>query len=130
VSLKFGRLNALLDGPQSESFALTSPISNLPKQIQQVTMASSGVPQNPTPQTVIQLVQKLSDADPDFRFMSLNDLLQVLANAKPDFLHHDYNVAARAVDSIVKTLDDQNGEVQNLAIKWCVCALFRLHLSC
>ena len=82
-------------------------------------MASTGVPQNPTPQTVIQLVQKLSDADPDFRFMSLNDLLQVLANGKPDFLHHDYNVAARTVDSIVRTLDDQNGEVQNLAIKWC-----------
>ncbi|KAK2019854.1 TATA-binding protein interacting [Colletotrichum eremochloae] len=80
-------------------------------------MSSSSVPQNPTPQTVIQLVQKLGDADPDFRFMSLNDLLQVLANGKPDFLHHDYNVAARTVDSIIKTLDDQNGEVQNLAIK-------------
>lgn len=83
-------------------------------------MASSSVPANPTPQTVIGLVQKLGDADPDFRFMSLNDLLQVLANGKPDFLHHDYNVAARTVDSIIKTLDDQNGEVQNLAIKWCV----------
>ncbi|KAJ0292862.1 hypothetical protein CBS470a_002434 [Colletotrichum nupharicola] len=81
-------------------------------------MASSSVPANPTPQTVIGLVQKLGDADPDFRFMSLNDLLQVLANGKPDFLHHDYNVAARTVDSIIKTLDDQNGEVQNLAIKW------------
>ncbi|KAF6845066.1 cullin binding protein [Colletotrichum musicola] len=80
-------------------------------------MSSSAVPQNPTPQTVIQLVQKLGDADPDFRFMSLNDLLQVLANGKPDFLHHDYNVAARTVDSIIKTLDDGNGEVQNLAIK-------------
>ncbi|KAK1673466.1 TATA-binding protein interacting [Colletotrichum godetiae] len=80
-------------------------------------MASSSVPTNPTPQTVIQLVQKLGDADPDFRFMSLNDLLQVLANGKPDFLHHDYNVAARTVDSIIKVLDDQNGEVQNLAIK-------------
>lgn len=81
-------------------------------------MSSSSVPANPTPQTVIQLVQKLGDADPDFRFMSLNDLLQVLANGKSDFLHHDYNVAARTVDSIIKTLDDQNGEVQNLAIKW------------
>lgn len=65
-------------------------------------------------------VQKLSDTDPDFRFMSLNDLLQLLRHAKPDFLHHDYNIAARTVDSIIKTLDDQNGEVQNLAIKWCV----------
>lgn len=73
-----------------------------------------------TPQAVMGHVQKLSDADPDFRFMSLNDLLQLLTNAKTDFLHHDYNIAARTVDSIIKTLDDQNGEVQNLAIKWLV----------
>lgn len=73
---------------------------------------------NATPQAVTSLVQKLGDADPDFRFMSLNDLLQLLNNARPDFLHHDYNTAARAVDSIIRTLDDQNGEVQNLAIKW------------
>lgn len=71
-----------------------------------------------TPQAVMTLVYKLSDADPDFRFMSLNDLLSMLTNARAEFLHHDYNVAARTVDSIIKTLDDQNGEVQNLAIKW------------
>lgn len=75
---------------------------------------------NATPQAVMGHVQKLSDTDPDFRFMSLNDLLQLLTHAKPDFLHHDYNIAARTVDSIIKTLDDQNGEVQNLAIKWYV----------
>ncbi|PHH92250.1 hypothetical protein CDD83_8269 [Cordyceps sp. RAO-2017] len=69
------------------------------------------------PQAVLAHVRKLSDADPDFRFMSLNDLLQLLTNSKPDLLHHDYNVAARTVDSIIKTLDDQNSEVQNLAIK-------------
>lgn len=73
---------------------------------------------NPTPQSVTSLVSKLGDADPDFRFMSLNDLLHLLNIAKPDFLQHDYNTAARAVDSIIKTLDDQNGEVQNMAIKW------------
>lgn len=71
-----------------------------------------------SPQAVMALVRKLGDADPDFRFMSLNDLLQLLTHSKADFLHHDYNVAARAVDSVVKTLDDQNSEVQNLAIKW------------
>ncbi|KAF5675612.1 TATA-binding protein [Fusarium heterosporum] len=70
-----------------------------------------------TPQAVMGHVQKLSDNDPDFRFMALNDLLQLLNHAKPDFLHHDYNIAARTVDSIIKTLDDQNGEVQNLAVK-------------
>jgi cullin-associated NEDD8-dissociated protein 1 len=73
-----------------------------------------------SPQAVMSLVYKLTDIDPDFRFMSLNDLLSLVNNARADFLHHDYNIAARTVDSIIKTLDDQNGEVQNLAIKWYV----------
>lgn len=81
-------------------------------------MASSTLPANPSSQTVAQLLPKLHDADPDYRFMSLNDLFQVLSMGKPDFLYHDYNTAARAVDGIIKTLDDMNGEVQNLAIKW------------
>jgi cullin-associated NEDD8-dissociated protein 1 len=82
-----------------------------------LTMAST-IPANPTAQTVAALLPKLHDADPDYRFMSLNDLFQVLTIGRPDFLHNDYNTAARAVDGIIKTLDDQNGEVQNLAIKW------------
>lgn len=86
-------------------------------------------PQLATPQAVMSLVGKLTDPDPDCRFMSLNDLLQLLSNAKSDFLHHDYNTAARAVDSIIKTLDDQNGEVQNLAIKWSV-PIHLLHIPC
>ncbi|XEV06153.1 hypothetical protein FSHL1_011440 [Fusarium sambucinum] len=78
-------------------------------------MASAQI--HATPQAVMGHVQKLSDNDPDFRFMALNDLLQLLNHAKPDFLQNDYNIAARTVDSIIKTLDDQNGEVQNLAVK-------------
>lgn len=82
-------------------------------------MATS-IPLHPTSQTVNQLLVKLNHHDPDFRFMSLNDLITVLENSKPDLLHHDYNTAARTVDCVVKALDDQNGEVQNQAIKWCV----------
>lgn len=80
-------------------------------------MATS-IPPNPTSHTVIQLLGKLNDTDPDFRFMALNDLIAVFANAKNDMLHHDYNTAARTIDHVVKALDDQNGEVQNQAIKW------------
>jgi cullin-associated NEDD8-dissociated protein 1 len=81
---------------------------------------SSSIPNNPNSQTVAALLPKLHDADPDYRFMSLNDLFQVLTIGRADFLHNDYNTAARTVDGIIKTLDDQNGEVQNLAIKWYV----------
>lgn len=80
-------------------------------------MAQS-LPSHPTSATVSQLLPKLGDTDPDFRFMALNDLITVFANAKPDLLSHDYNTAARTVDAVVKALDDQNGEVQNQAIKW------------
>lgn len=82
-------------------------------------MATS-IPPNPTSHTVVQLLGKLNDTDPDFRFMALNDLIAVFANAKNDMLYHDYNTAARTIDYVVKALDDQNGEVQNQAIKWSV----------
>ncbi len=73
-----------------------------------------------TVHTIHQLLTKLTDSDPDYRYMSLNDLLQVLGHGKRDLLLNDYNTAARTVDHLVVALDDQNGEVQNLAIKWCV----------
>ncbi|KAL2132115.1 hypothetical protein VTI74DRAFT_4204 [Chaetomium olivicolor] len=72
---------------------------------------------NPSPQLVMNLLSKINDPDPDFRFMALNDLLTAFNNAKPDFLNHDFNAAARTVDHVVRALDDQNGEVQNQAIK-------------
>lgn len=78
------------------------------------------IPSNPTSSTITQLLPKLNDSDPDFRFMALNDLITVFANGKPDLLIHDYNTAARTIDQIVKVLDDPNGEVQNQAIKWSV----------
>lgn len=81
------------------------------------TQSASSVPANPTAQTVAALLPKLHDGDPDYRFMSLNDLYTVLTKGRPDLLLNDYNTAAKAVDGIIKTLDDQNGEVQNLAIK-------------
>ncbi|KAK4239114.1 armadillo-type protein [Achaetomium macrosporum] len=75
------------------------------------------IPSNPTPQTVQQLLSKINDPDPDFRFMALDDLLKVFTIANPNFMNHDYGAAARTVDHVVGALDDQNGEVQNQAIK-------------
>ncbi|KAK3685109.1 armadillo-type protein [Podospora appendiculata] len=80
-------------------------------------MATTIPNMHPTPQTVNQLLQKVTDPDPDFRFMALSDLLTILNIAKNDFLYHDYNTASRTVDHVVRALDDQNGEVQNQATK-------------
>ena len=81
-------------------------------------MASGTMNLHVNAQTIHGLLVKLGDVDPDFRFMSLNDLLQFLTVGRADFLNHDYGIASRTVDSVVRALDDQNGEVQNLAIKW------------
>lgn len=79
------------------------------------------IPANPNNQTIYMLLPKITDNDPDFRFMALNDLFTVLNICKPDILGHDYSTAARTVDLVCKSLDDQNGEVQNQAIKWYSC---------
>lgn len=73
--------------------------------------------QTPSPGTFATLLGKLADPDPDYRYMSLDDFYQILAKYKTEFLVHDYSLAARTVDAVIKALDDQNGEVQNLAIK-------------
>jgi len=52
--------------------------------------------------------------------MSLNDLYKVLRDGAPFFLVSDYHTCTRAADGLLKTLDDQNGEVQNQAIRWSV----------
>lgn len=66
---------------------------------------------------VTSLLNKLSDPDPDFRFMALNDLSSILSAQKPENFSNDYNLAARTLDGLIKGLDDNVGEVQNLAIK-------------
>ncbi|MCJ1305298.1 hypothetical protein MMC08_008112, partial [Hypocenomyce scalaris] len=78
---------------------------------------SSAVPQNPTANSVAALLPKLNDADSDLRYMSLNDLYSILNAGSQNFLLGDYNTCARTIDGLLKTLDDQNGEVQNQAIK-------------
>lgn len=73
---------------------------------------------NPTPYKAQALLPKLSDADADLRYMSLNDLFNLLSAGAPTFLHSDYHTCAKIIDGVIQTLDDSNGEVQNQAIKW------------
>jgi len=80
-------------------------------------MATSAIPTNPTIHNVASLVPKLSNPDPDIRFMSLNDLSQMLTVGAPQFISHDYSVCAKVVDGLLSTLNDGNGDVQNMAIK-------------
>lgn len=66
------------------------------------------------------LLSKLSDPDPDMRYMSLNDLLAILTNPNSSYLSYDKSSSTQLVDGLLKALDDQHGDVQNQALKWSV----------
>jgi cullin-associated NEDD8-dissociated protein 1 len=59
----------------------------------------------------------LQDADSDIRYMTLNDLSQMFTNGNATFMAHDYAVCAKVVEGLLHTLNDTNGEVQNMAIQ-------------
>ena len=49
--------------------------------------------------------------------MALNDLHHILQNASPSLLTYENNLCARTIDGLLNTLNDSNGEVQNMAVK-------------
>lgn len=75
-------------------------------------------PSTASPAQCLALLPKLNNEDPDIRYMSLNDLCTLLESGSSTFLSTDYHTCAKIIDGIITTLDDQNGEVQNQAIKW------------
>lgn len=58
-------------------------------------------------------------ADPlflcSFRFMATNDLMMEL---QKDSIKLDEDSEKKVVKMLLKLLEDKNGEVQNLAVKW------------
>ncbi|KAF1999977.1 TIP120-domain-containing protein [Amniculicola lignicola CBS 123094] len=69
------------------------------------------VPSNISPHTVSQLLPKLHDADPDYRFMALSDLRDILEAGHHGFLSHEPATCAKTVEGVIQTLTDTNGEV-------------------
>lgn len=63
------------------------------------------------------LLNKLSDPDPDIRYMSLNDAFGILTSPNSLFLLHDNATSTKLADGLLKALEDQHGEVQNQALK-------------
>lgn len=70
--------------------------------------------------TILRLLSKLDDPDADLRYMSLNDLSGILNNQTSSFLTHDRSTSTKLAEGLLKALDDQHGEVQNMAFKWFV----------
>lgn len=59
----------------------------------------------------------MGSVDKDFRFMATNDLMTEL---QKDSIKLDDDSEKKVVQSILKLVEDKNGEVQNLAVKWSV----------
>ncbi|KAL2371149.1 hypothetical protein RJZ57_004403 [Blastomyces gilchristii] len=68
-------------------------------------------------QSLNALLGKLTDPDPDIRYMSLNDLLTTIEQANSAYLSQDVHSCSRLVEGLLKALEDQHGEVQNQALK-------------
>ncbi|KAK9463277.1 armadillo-type protein [Lipomyces oligophaga] len=63
------------------------------------------------------LLDKLSSEDSDFRFMSLSDLYAILSNKSVPLANDSISTMNRVIDGILKSLNDNNAEVQSLAVK-------------
>ena len=61
-------------------------------------------------QKVISLINKLKDVDSDYRFMAMNDLNLLIKNYQ--IINDDLEI--ELIDSLLKSLDDNNFEVKQL----------------
>ena len=59
----------------------------------------------------------MSSSDKDFRFMATNDLMGEL---QKDSIKLDDDSERKVVKMLLRLLEDKNGEVQNLAVRWYV----------
>jgi hypothetical protein len=57
----------------------------------------------------------MDSSDTDFRYMATNDLMNEL---QKDGFTLEESTEKRVVQKVIKLMDDANGEVQNLAVKW------------
>lgn len=58
---------------------------------------------------------QMSSSDKDFRFMATNDLMGEL---QKDSIKLDDDSERKVVKMLLRLLEDKNGEVQNLAVRW------------
>jgi hypothetical protein len=68
----------------------------------------------------------MSNSDTDFRYMALNDLTNELQ--KENFSLEE-STEQKVLRAVLKLLEDKNGEVQNLAVKWLGISLFKKKTS-
>lgn len=71
--------------------------------------------------TLSQLLKRIDDRDQDFRYMALNDLHNGFESGS---LAPDDPVMGRMIEAVLRSLEDKNGEVQNMAVR-CLAPMVR-----
>jgi cullin-associated NEDD8-dissociated protein 1 len=73
------------------------------------------------------LLEKMNSSDSDFRYMAINDLMSELqrpmstgASGGAGGPLFDPTIEKKVVSALLKLIQDKNGEVSSLAVKWCV----------
>ena len=69
----------------------------------------------------------MGSSDKDFRFMATNDLM---AELQKDSIKLDDDSERKVVKMLLKLLEDKNGEVQNLTVRWYKHLYFLLNFAC
>ncbi|RDD39311.1 Cullin-associated NEDD8-dissociated protein 1 [Trichoplax sp. H2] len=64
--------------------------------------------------TIQSLLDKMNSVDKDYRFMATNDLISALQH---EYFKLDDESEKKVVSTVMRLLEDKNGEVQNLAVK-------------
>ncbi len=62
------------------------------------------------------LLEKMKSADPDFRYMALNDLISRVRDDTA-FVAMDEGTESRVVAQVLDMMKDANGEVKNMTVK-------------
>ncbi|XP_040851161.1 cullin-associated NEDD8-dissociated protein 2 isoform X2 [Ochotona curzoniae] len=75
---------------------------------------------------IASLLEKMTSSDKDFRFMATSDLMSEL---QKDSIQLDEDSERKVVKMLLRLLEDKNGEVQNLAVKWLGAPLGAFHAS-
>ncbi|KAF2887290.1 hypothetical protein ILUMI_18883 [Ignelater luminosus] len=66
-------------------------------------------------QNISSLLEKMQSPDQDYRFMAISDMI---VQIQKDTVKLDDETEQKVVRMLLKLLEDRNGEVQNIAVKW------------
>jgi hypothetical protein len=63
-------------------------------------------------------ISNIQNDDADLRFMALEDLNKSISASATNLFVNERQIAQTVMDTVLRGLDDSNGDVQSAALKW------------